>query len=156
MLSLGPFAFATPWMLLALVALPLLWWLLRVTPPAPRRVVFPAIRLLRGLVATQETPHSTPWWLLLLRLAIALLIITALAQPLLNPGSRLSSGGPQGVVLLVVDDGWAAAADWSRRRASLDDLLAEARAIFPNTILAKDFLCLDVNASTRTSCCNSS
>ena len=37
-----------------------------------------------------------------------------------------------------------------------DDLLAEARAIFPNTILAKDFLCLDVNASTRTSCCNSS
>ncbi len=125
MLSLGPFAFATPWMLLALVALPLLWWLLRVTPPAPRRVVFPAIRLLRGLVATQETPHSTPWWLLLLRLAIALLIITALAQPLLNPGSRLSSGGPQGVVLLVVDDGWAAAADWSRRRASLDDLLAE-------------------------------
>jgi ribonuclease Z len=37
-----------------------------------------------------------------------------------------------------------------------DDLLAEARAIFPNTILAKDFLCLDVNASTQTACCNSS
>ena len=37
-----------------------------------------------------------------------------------------------------------------------DDLLAEARAIFPNTILAKDFLCLDVKASTRTACCNSS
>ena len=37
-----------------------------------------------------------------------------------------------------------------------DDLLAEARAIFPNTILAKDFLCLDVIASSRTGCCNSS
>ena len=37
-----------------------------------------------------------------------------------------------------------------------DDLLAEARAIFPNTILAKDFLCLDVTASPKTSCCNSS
>ena len=37
-----------------------------------------------------------------------------------------------------------------------DDLLAEARAIFPNTILAKDFLCLDVKASRRTACCNSS
>ena len=37
-----------------------------------------------------------------------------------------------------------------------DDLLAEARAIFPNTILAKDFLCLDVSASSRTACCNSS
>jgi hypothetical protein len=122
-LSLGTLAFATPWMLLALTALPLLWWLLRLTPPAPRRVVFPAIQLLRGLVAPQETPHSTPWWLLLLRLLIAVLIIAALAQPLLNPGSRL---GPRGAVLLVVDDGWAAAADWPRRRASLDKLLAEA------------------------------
>ena len=28
--------FAAPWVLLALPALPLLWWLLRVTPPAPR------------------------------------------------------------------------------------------------------------------------
>jgi ribonuclease Z len=27
-----------------------------------------------------------------------------------------------------------------------DDLLQEARAIFPNTLLAKDFLCLDVTA----------
>ena len=28
-----------------------------------------------------------------------------------------------------------------------DDLLAEAKAIFPNTVLAKDFLCLDVTAA---------
>ncbi|MBV8459130.1 MAG: BatA domain-containing protein, partial [Acetobacteraceae bacterium] len=40
--------FTTPWVLLALTALPLLWWLLRVTPPAPRRESFPAIRLLLG------------------------------------------------------------------------------------------------------------
>ena len=126
MLSLGPLAFATPWILLALAALPILWWLLRVTPPAPRRVAFPPIQFLRGLVAQQETPHSTPWWLLLLRLAIAVLIIAALAQPILNPGSRLGTGGPHSVVLLVVDDGWAAAADWPLRRANLDKLLAEA------------------------------
>ena len=37
-----------------------------------------------------------------------------------------------------------------------DDLLAEARAIFPNTILAKDFLRLDVSAAAPTACCNSS
>ena len=41
--------FAAPWVLLALPALPLLWWLLRVTPPAPRRIAFPALRLLRDL-----------------------------------------------------------------------------------------------------------
>ena len=37
-----------------------------------------------------------------------------------------------------------------------DDLLSEARAIFPNTILAKDFLCVEVSASAKRSSCNSS
>ena len=41
--------FAAPWVLSRLLALPLLWWLLRVTPPAPRSQSFPAIRLLAGL-----------------------------------------------------------------------------------------------------------
>lgn len=53
--------FAAPWILLALPALPLLWWLLRVTPPAPKREVFPAVRLLTGLELTEETSARTPW-----------------------------------------------------------------------------------------------
>ena len=61
-------SFVAPWVLLALPALPLLWWLLRVTPPAPQREVFPAIRLLFGLNATAETPAHTPLWLLMLRI----------------------------------------------------------------------------------------
>ena len=55
MLSLGSLAFASPWLLLGLAALPVLWWLLRVTPPAPRRVRFPALRLLLGLQPREET-----------------------------------------------------------------------------------------------------
>src|SRR3546814_3797756 len=71
MLTLGPLAFAVPWALTALAALPVLWWLLRIIPPAPRRVSFPAVRLLEGLRPREDTPHTTPWWLLLLRLLIA-------------------------------------------------------------------------------------
>ena len=70
--------FAAPWILLGLVVLPIVWWLIRVTPPAPRSETFPAIRLLLGLNATEETPARTPWWLLLLRLLAAGLIIVAL------------------------------------------------------------------------------
>ena len=88
MLTLGPLAFATPWLLAALAGLPLLWWLLRAVPPAPRLVPFPAIRLLFGLDPTEETPHRTPWWLLLLRLILAALVILALARPLLNPDRK--------------------------------------------------------------------
>src|SRR5216684_2500909 len=90
MLSLGSLAFASPWLLSALVALPIIWWLLRVTPPAPRRVRFPAIRLLLGLTPREETPARTPLWLILLRTVLAALVIVALAHPLLNPQARLA------------------------------------------------------------------
>src|SRR5580765_3231964 len=123
MLSLGALAFAAPWLLAALAALPVIWWLLRVTPPAPRRIAFPAIRLLFGLTPREETPAHTPWWLILLRTIIAALIIIALAHPLLNPQARLAGTGP---VTLVIDDGWAAARDWSRRQAAAIGILAEA------------------------------
>lgn len=108
-------SFAAPWVLLGLGALPVLWWLLRVTPPAPRRQRFPAVRLLLGLVARAETPAHTPWWLLALRLAAAGLAVVALAGPVLGPAPALPGNGP---VLVVLDDGWAAAADWPRRAAA--------------------------------------
>lgn len=104
--------FASSWVLAALAALPLLWWLLRVTPPAPRTETFPALRLLLGLRATEETPSRTPWWLLALRLLAAALVIVALAGPVLEAGSALPGSGP---VLLVVDNGWAAAPGWQKR-----------------------------------------
>ena len=123
MLTLGSLAFASPWLLVALAALPIIWWLLRVTPPAPRRIAFPAIRLLLGLTPREETPARTPLWLILLRMALAALVILAAAHPLLNPQARLALTG---TILVVVDDGWAAARDWPARQAALADLLAEA------------------------------
>ena len=122
-LTLGSLAFATPWLLSALLALPLLWWLLRVTPPAPRYVDFPAIILLLGLRTREETPARTPWWLMILRLLIATLVILALAHPILNPGTQLSG---RGTVLLIVDDGWAAAPHWQRRLRAIGEILDEA------------------------------
>src|SRR5215470_15373244 len=123
MLALGSLAFVSPWLLVALAALPIIWWLLRVTPPVPRRIAFPAIRLLLGLVPREETPAHTPLWLILLRTTLAALVIIAVAHPLLNPQVRLASTGP---ILVIVDDGWAAARDWPARQAALGDLLAEA------------------------------
>ena len=123
MLALGSLAFVSPWLLVALAALPIIWWLLRVTPPAPRRIAFPAIWLLLGLVPREETPARTPLWLILLRMLLAALVILAVAHPLLNPQTRLASTGP---IVLVIDDGWAAARDWPTRQAALVEFLAEA------------------------------
>jgi hypothetical protein len=123
MLSLGSLAFASPWLLAALVALPVIWWLLRVTPPAPRRIPFPALRLLLGLTPREETPARTPLWLIVLRTILAALIIVGLAHPLINPQAQLAGSGP---VILVIDDGWASAGDWEARQNAALDLLSEA------------------------------
>lgn len=123
MTTIGPLAFAAPWVLFGLIALPVIWWLLRVTPPAPKRVPFPAVRLLLGLQQTEETPAHTPLWLLLLRITVAGLIIFALADPYLNPQSAGLKTSP---VVIVVDNGWAAAARWDDRVGAMQALAAEA------------------------------
>ena len=123
MLILGTIGFLAPWLLAGLVALPLLWWLLRLTPPAPRMLHFPAVRLLFGLESREETPTSSPWWLILLRLTAAALVILGLAHPLINPGHDLAGSGP---IVLAVDDGWAAARDWPARQQVMRDAVGRA------------------------------
>jgi Domain of unknown function (DUF4159)/Aerotolerance regulator N-terminal len=123
MIDLGFIAFANPLLLAALAALPLIWLLLRVTPPAPRHVRFPPIRLLFGLEARERTPSATPWWLVLFRMIIAGLVIMALAEPILSPSAAISGSGP---VILVLDDGWAAGKDWAARKKAASDVIARA------------------------------
>ena len=123
MLTFGVLSFAVPWLLAALITLPVLWWLLRAVPPAPSRVVFPAICLLFGLPQHEETPHRTPWWLLALRLLLAALVILALAHPVLDPGRALRGSGP---LVLVIDNDWSASENWDLRRDTALALIDEA------------------------------
>ena len=87
-----PLAFAQPLVLLGLLSLPVLWWLLRLMPPRPRRVEFPPTRLLFDITPKEETPARTPWWLTLLRLMLATLVILAAAGPLWNPPVATTHG----------------------------------------------------------------
>ena len=58
--------FAEPLVLVGLLTLPVLWWLLRLIPPRPRRMIFPPTRLLLEIAPKEETPARAPWWLTLL------------------------------------------------------------------------------------------
>ena len=123
-MTIGPLLFESPYALAALALLPIIWWLLRFTPPRPTRVAFPPIRLLLGLVSREETPHKSPWWLTALRTLIAALVIIALAEPLYDPDRQAGSG--TGPLLIVVDDSWAAAPGWEGRKEAMEALAAGA------------------------------
>ncbi|HXN44225.1 MAG TPA: BatA domain-containing protein, partial [Xanthobacteraceae bacterium] len=121
-----PLGFAQPLVLLGLLALPVLWWLLRLIPPRPRQIAFPPTRLLFDIAPREETPARTPWWLTLLRLALAALMIFAVAGPLWNP--PLATATKAAPIALLVDDAWGAAATWDIRLRTADELIARAEA----------------------------
>src|SRR5471032_2819379 len=119
-----PLSFAEPFLLLGLLSLPVLWWLLRVMPPRPRRIEFPPTRLLFDIAPKEETPSRTPWWLTALRLMAAALVILAAAGPIWNPQTGLA--GSKAPLMILFDDGWSAASNWDSRIKAADELIANA------------------------------
>ena len=119
--------FLNPWLLGALAVLPVIYWLLRTVPPRPRQLAFPATRILVGLDNTDKTPAKTPWWLMLIRLLAAALVIGALAEPVLNP-ARVDGLTGKGPVVVIVDNGWAAAARFAQRTKLVEQLITQAEA----------------------------
>jgi hypothetical protein len=119
-----PLGFAQPLVLLALLSLPVLWWLLRLIPPQPRRIAFPPTQLLFDIAPKQETPRRTPWWLTLLRLTLAALVIFAAAGPLWNP--PVAASAAKAPLAVLIDDGFPAAGTWDIRMRTVEDLIARA------------------------------
>ncbi|HYP11400.1 MAG TPA: DUF4159 domain-containing protein [Xanthobacteraceae bacterium] len=119
--SLG---FTEPLVLTGLITLPVLWWLLRLVPPRPRRIDFPPTRLLLAIAPKEETPARTPWWLTLLRLALAALIIVAAAGPLWHPPAAGTK--TRAPLAILIDDGWTAASTWDARLRTADDVIMRA------------------------------
>ena len=115
--------FTAPWLLLGLLALPILWLLLRAVPPAPIRRVFPAITLLFGLNDDDSLSDRTPWWLLLIRMLAVAAAIVGLSGPILNPSNDETGSGP---LLIVMDASWAGAPDWQQTSEQITAQLNDA------------------------------
>jgi Domain of unknown function (DUF4159)/Aerotolerance regulator N-terminal len=116
-------SFAAPLLLVALVALPILWWLLRAVPPAPIRRRFAGVALLIGLKDDDSQTDKTPWWLLLLRILAVAAAIIGFAGPVLNPPEERLEDGP---LLVLMDASWASARDWPARLDRARALIEEA------------------------------
>lgn len=124
MFAIGPVGFLAPLLLVALVALPVLWLLLRAVPPAPILRRFPGITLLLGLADDRHQSDRTPWWLLLLRVLAVAAAIIGFAGPVLNPVPDRGGSGP---LLVLIDGTWGDAADWTARLNRVEALLSEAQ-----------------------------
>ncbi len=120
-----PLTFAAPLALAALVALPALWFLLRVTPPRPQRIDFPPLRIMADLAAKRETPARTPPWLLILRILAAACLVLAVSGPVWNP-SGIGAAPGRTPLLVMIDNGFTAAHDWRDRLGVATDAVEAA------------------------------
>lgn len=121
-----PLAFGAPAILAGLIVLPIIWWLLRVTPPRPIREVFPPLRILAQLLKKEETPNKTPWWLTLLRLLLAAFVILALSEPVWNPRPETLTGNEP--VAIVLDNGWSSNEEWNSRKETAERLIEDVQS----------------------------
>ena len=120
---MGAIGFMSPIVLIGLLALPIVWWLLRAVPPAAVKRRFPAVSLLLGLQDKEITPIKTPWWLLVLRTLALTAIIVGFSGPILNPNSTLPTRKP---LLIALDAGWASGANWADRVEKIQETLGNA------------------------------
>lgn len=133
-MTLGPFLFMAPLALLGLIVLPVIWLVLRATPPAPKQVELPSLRLLDDVEPQEETPARTPWWLWLLRLVAALAVILGLSRPIYAPGAQPGTE-TDGPVLVVIDDGWTSAQRWGELKDAARSALNSEPRDTPGHIL---------------------
>ena len=125
-MGFGALTFLNPWALIALLILPIIYWLLRFTPPKPQSVRFPPFRLLLDLINKEEETDKTPWWLVLLRLTLAAALIIAVAQPILSDETR--AGLSKDPLLIIIDNDWSTANDWPTRQSVLQQTIETAKA----------------------------
>ena len=133
-MSIGPFFFGAPLALLGLIALPIIWWVLRATPPTPKDAALPSMRLLDELDPREETPARTPLWLLLMRMIAAAAALAGLALPIYAPGAT-NEAGDEGPLLIVMDNGWTSAPRWNELVSAADSALDTAGRDTPTHLL---------------------
>lgn len=120
---LSNITFLNPWVLAGLGALPILWFLLRITPPAPKMTTLPTMRFLMGLEVNEQTPSHTPLWILIMRMVLASLVILSLAGPIHNPAGQLPDAK---AIRLVIDNGWESAQTWAEQIKAAQEIIDRA------------------------------
>ena len=112
MTAIGPFLFGAPLALLMVLALPLLLFILRATPPPPRQIELPSVRILEGISPRDETPRAHPGG--------SGCCVSRPRSPrssaCRNRSMRRKPSRAQrssGALLIVIDNGWPSATRWS-------------------------------------------
>ncbi|OKH88744.1 DUF4159 domain-containing protein [Thalassospira sp. TSL5-1] len=123
-MTFGAITFLYPALLAGLLLVPVLWLIIRSAPRKPRRIHFPAARLLLGATNNRRNAERAPLWQTILRSLILLCLILAAAHPVLN---KKSYAPDHGALLVMVDNSWSSAANWPHYQQAMKQIVNQAR-----------------------------
>ena len=126
MFLLSSLTFGNPLALLGLLSLPGIWLLLKIYPPVPKNIFFPAMNFLKNLENKQETSSKSPLWLLIFRLLLVTILVFAFSNPIYNSKPTFFNKDP---LLLIIDNGWSSSLNWEKRKDKLIQIIEKARQL---------------------------
>ena len=113
--------------LLALALVPIIWWVSRLVPMSPKRIIFPATRFLRNLMSERQAAKNAPIWLKILRAAGLILIILAVSNPIIRLKNQSTEAFPNKFIF-VIEDSYSAAPDYDTRQSQLKSIFESLKA----------------------------
>ena len=106
-------AFTNYYALLGLLALPLVFLIVKLFPPTPKKIFFSSFYLIDKIDKISVAKKKIPFWLLVYRLILIILIILFFCEPYLNISEKKSDENVNNYII-VADIGWSISKEWDK------------------------------------------
>ncbi len=127
--------FINPYALWGLLSIPIIYYVVRSFPPAPKTFEFSSIYLLKSFNTKITTKSNCPLWLLIFRIFLILLLIAYYSKPYLDK-SKINKDIENYVV--YTDLGWSLASEWNKYKNTIHNIMLEANTLKKNFYLVNN------------------
>ena len=119
-------AFTNYYALLGLLALPLVFLIVKLYPPTPKKIFFSSFYLIDSLDKISITKKKNPIWLLVYRLVLIILIILFFCEPYLNISEKKNNAEDTNNYIIIADIGWSISKEWDKFKKIVNAISIEA------------------------------
>ncbi|MDC0651841.1 BatA domain-containing protein [Alphaproteobacteria bacterium] len=119
-------AFTNYYALLGLLALPLIFLIIKALPPSPKKMFFSSFYLINKLEKTSVTKNNIPFWLLIYRIILITLIVLFFSKPYLNSTAKTSDADAIKSYVIIADIGWSMSKEWEKFKKIVNAIGNEA------------------------------
>ena len=119
-------AFTNYYALLGLLALPLIFLIIKSLPPSPKKMFFSSFYLINKLEKTSVTKNNIPFWLLIYRIILITLIVLFFSKPYLNSTAKTSDADAIKSYVIIADIGWSMSKEWEKFKKIVNAISNEA------------------------------